>query len=159
MTDAYGSLHFSAFFQPVSCWFWCHLTTCCEDKEIEWRLLNVNHSLVILILLLFIMVLVDLWKGLIRIRLWGRMCVPYVKECFLTAIPQSFRRNIQPCIVSSIDFSFKIIFIDWQKCGFYVSIYTDLIICASESLTELCLIELWPPSLHLRPWSTELVSS
>ena len=26
--------------------FWCHPSTCCEDKGIEWRLLDVNHFLV-----------------------------------------------------------------------------------------------------------------
>ena len=45
------------------------------------------------------------------------MCDPYVKEHFLTAIPQSSRTDIQPCIVSSVDFSFKIVLVDWQKCG------------------------------------------
>jgi len=41
------------------------------------------------------------------------MCDPYVKESFLTAIriPQSSRRDIQPCIVSSVDFSLIVIFI------------------------------------------------
>ena len=34
--------------------FWCHLTTC-KDKGIEWRLLNVNHSLVVLIPLFFML--------------------------------------------------------------------------------------------------------
>jgi len=76
------------------------------------------------------------------------MCDPYVKESFLTAIPQSSRGDVQPCIVSSVDFSFKVVFVDWHKCGFGLNISTDLshyneiIICASESLTELCLIEL-----------------
>jgi len=41
------------------------------------------------------------------------MCDPYVNESFLTAIPQSSRRDIQPCIVSSVDISLIIIFIDW----------------------------------------------
>jgi len=72
------------------------------------------------------------------------MCDPYVKEHFLTTIPQSSRRDIQPGIVSSADFSFKIIFIDWQRCGFGLSEYllqTFPIICASESLTQLCFIK------------------
>jgi len=34
------------------------------------------------------------------------MCDPYVKESFLTAIPQSSGGDIQPCIVSSVDFLF-----------------------------------------------------
>jgi len=50
------------------------------------------------------------------------MCDPYVKECFRIAIMHSFRRNIQPCVVNSIDVSFKIIFIDWQSCEFYLEI-------------------------------------
>jgi len=41
------------------------------------------------------------------------MCDPYVKQSFLTAIPQSSRRDIQPYIVRSVDFSFKAIFMDW----------------------------------------------
>jgi len=41
------------------------------------------------------------------------MCDPYVKESFLTAIPQSSRRDIQPYIVSSVDFFFIVILIDW----------------------------------------------
>ena len=99
------SAFFSNFFCHVdSVAFWCHPSSCCENKGIEWRLLYVNHSLVVLILLLFFMLLVDLCQGLPRIRLWGRMCDPYVKERFLTAIPQSSRRDIQPCIVSSVDF-------------------------------------------------------
>jgi len=46
---------FQLFFLPVLCWpcnpvaFWCHPSSCCEDKEIEWRLLYVNHSFVVLI--------------------------------------------------------------------------------------------------------------
>ena len=92
---------FSYFFcQPFvySVAFWCHPSSCCEDKGIEWRLLCVNHSLIVFILLLFFMLLVDLCQGLPRIWLWGRMCDPYVKESFLTAIPQSSCRDIQPCI-------------------------------------------------------------
>jgi len=51
---------------------------------------------------------------------------PYVKEGFLTAIPQSPRRDIQPCIVSNVNFSFIVIFIDWQKRGLGLNIPTDL---------------------------------
>jgi len=54
------------------------------------------------------------------------MCDPHVKESFLTAIPQSSRRDIQPYIVSSSDFSVIVIFVDWQKCGFGLNIPTDL---------------------------------
>ena len=93
--------------------FWCHPSSCCEDKGIEWRLLFINHSLVVFILLLLFMLLVDLCQGLPRMWLWRRMCDPYVIESFLTAIPQWSRRNIQPCIVSSVDFSLIVIFIDW----------------------------------------------
>jgi len=96
--------------------FWCHPSTCCEDKGIEWRLFYVNNTLVVLILLFF-MLLGDLCQGLPRIGLWGS-----VKESFLTAIPESSRRDFQPCIVSSVDFSFIVIFIDWQMCGFGLNI-------------------------------------
>jgi len=41
------------------------------------------------------------------------MCDPCVKESFVTAIPQSSRRDIQPCIVNSVDFSLIVIFSDW----------------------------------------------
>jgi len=93
--------------------FWCHPSSCCEDKGIEWRLLYVNHSLVVFILLILFMLLVDLRQGLPGIWLWGRMCDPYVKESFLTALPQSSHTDIQPCIVSSVDFSLIVIFSDW----------------------------------------------
>jgi len=69
------------------------------------------------------------------------MCDPYVEKCFLTAIPQSFRRNFKPCIVRCIDLSFKFIFIDWQKGGFYLNISTDLSLSVPQSFTELCLVE------------------
>jgi len=49
---------------------------------------------------------------------------PYIKERFLTAIPQSSHRDIEPCIVSSMDFCFSVVFIDWQKCGFGLNIST-----------------------------------
>jgi len=92
--------------------FCCHPSSCCEDKGFEWRLFYVNHSLVVFILFLF-MLLVDLCHRLPGIWLWGRMCDPYVSESFLTAIPPSSCRDIQPCIVSSVDFSLIAIFIDW----------------------------------------------
>jgi len=149
---------FQLVFQAVFCWTWairCHPSTHCDDKGIEWRLPKVKNTLIVLSLLFFLMLLVDLRKGLIRIRVWGMMCHPYVEKCFLTTIPQSSRRNVQSYIVSSIDFSFKMTFIDWQKCGFYLNIPADLFHWwASESLTELCLIKVQPPSLHLRLRST-----
>jgi len=59
MTDAYGSLRFSAIFSASLLFtllhFWCHPSSCCEDKGIEWRLPYVIHSLVVFILLLFMM--------------------------------------------------------------------------------------------------------
>jgi len=59
------------------------------------------------------------------------MCDPYVKESFLTATPQSCRRDIEPCIVSSVDFSFIVIFVDWQKCGFSLNVSINLsTVCA-----------------------------
>ena len=104
--------YFLCQFFVYSVAFWCHPSSCCKDKGIEWRLLYVNHSLVVFILFLF-MLLVDLCQGLPWIWLWGRMCDPYVKESFLTAIPQSSCRDIQPCIVSSVNFYLIVIFIDW----------------------------------------------
>jgi len=68
------------------------------------------------------------------------MCDPCVEEHFLTAIPQSSRRNIQPCVIRCIDFEKKFIFIDWHKCGLHLNISTDLS-HSSESITELCFIE------------------
>ena len=58
--------------------FWCYPTTCCGDKGFEWRVVNVNHSVVVLIFLFFLILLVDLQKGLNRLQ--GRMCDPYVKK-------------------------------------------------------------------------------
>jgi len=52
---------------------------------------------------------------------------PYVKEGFLTAIPQSPRRDIQPCIVSNVNFSFIVIFIDCRSVGW---VWTSLQISA-----------------------------
>jgi len=34
--------------------------------------------------------------------------------------------DVQPCIVSSVDFSFVVIFVDWQKCGLRLNISTNL---------------------------------
>ena len=116
---------FQLFFQPVFCWPWWILV---PAPLVKTRGLNKDFSMSVtlwLCLSFFSMLLVDLLKGLFGIRLWGRMCDPYVKKCFLIAISQSSRRNIQPCIVSSVDVSFKIIFIDWQKCGFYLNIFQD----------------------------------
>ena len=90
-----------------------HHTILNEQSFQKWINSQLNHSLVVFILLLLFMLLVDLCQGLPRMWLRGRMCDPYVKESFLTAIPQSSRRDIQPCIVSSVDFSLIIIFIDW----------------------------------------------
>jgi len=47
MTDAYDSLRFSAIFSAsllLTVAFWCHPSSCCEDKGIEWKLIYVNHS-------------------------------------------------------------------------------------------------------------------
>jgi len=69
------------------------------------------------------------------------MLDPYVKENFFTAIPQSSHRDIQPCVGSSVDFSFKVVFVDWQKCGFGVNISTDLSHYLYLRVTEICLTE------------------
>ena len=130
MTCACGSLHLSAIFQPVLCWLWCILV---PSHHLLWRLRDWMKSSQCQSLFgctyafsLFHVVGKSL-LGLPRIRLlWGRMCDPYVKESFLTTIPQSCRRDIQPCIVSSVHFAFKIVFVDWQKCGFDLNISIDL---------------------------------
>jgi len=49
--------------------------------------LGLNEDFSMSITLFLFMLLVDLWNGLIRIRLWDRMCDPFVKEWFLTSIP------------------------------------------------------------------------
>jgi len=66
------------------------------------------------------------------------MCDSYAEEGFLTAIPQSSDRDMQRCIVNSVDFSLKIVFVDWQKCGFSLNISTDLshYLCLSHWLTS-----------------------
>jgi len=49
MTDAYGSLHFSASLLLILLHSGAALpSTCCEDKGIERRLLKVNLCLVVL---------------------------------------------------------------------------------------------------------------
>jgi len=157
---AFFSYFFSQYF-VYSVAFWCHPSNCYEDKGIKWRLLYFNHSLVVFLFLLLFMLLVDLCQGLPRIRLWGRMCDPYVKESFLTAIPQSSRRDIQPCIVSSLDFSLIVIFIDWQKCGFGLNIPLSLSVpkslsvsCASLKCSHLvCIWGCDPQSLSLHKHS------
>jgi len=60
------------------------------------------------------------------------------KNIFSQLFHSPLALSIQPYIVSSIDFSFKILFIDWQKCGFwfYLNISKDLslYLCLSLSL-------------------------
>ena len=117
--------------------FWCNPSTC-EDKGIEWRLLYFNHSLVVLILDFFFILLVDLCQGLPRIWLWGRMCDPYVKESFLTAIPQSSCIDIQPCIVSNVDFfyiHFRYLAEVWIQCE---HTYRPLSLSVLQSLSLSC---------------------
>jgi len=62
----------------------------------------------------------------------------YVEESFLTGIPESSCRDNQPCIVSNVDFSFKVIFVDWEKCGFGLSISTDFSLSVPQSLSLSC---------------------
>jgi len=141
--------YFSPCFLLVFCWLCCILVPfldlfCCKYKGIEWRLLNYQSlfGYTLLILLFFFMFLVDLCYGLSRIWLWGRMCNSYVKESFLAAIPQFSCWGIQPCIVSSVDFSFIVILLIGKSVGSVcTSLQTSFIICTSESLTELCLIK------------------
>jgi len=54
------------------------------------------------------------------------MCDLSVKESFITAMPQLSHRDIQPWIVSSVDFYFKTIFVVWQMYGFALNISIDL---------------------------------
>jgi len=65
------------------------------------------------------------------------MSDPHDKESFLTVIPQSSRRDIQPCIVSSVDYSVIVVFVDWQKSRLSLNISTDLshYLCLSLSLS------------------------
>ena len=93
---AFFSYFFCQFFVYSSvALFWCHPSSCCEDKG-----LNEDFSIMSITLWLYLssfsclMFLVDLCQGVPRIWLWGRICDPYVKESFLTAIPQSSRRDI-----------------------------------------------------------------
>ena len=67
------------------------------------------------------------------------MCHPYVKESFLIAVPQSCHRDIQPCIVSSVDFSF-------QKSCLYLFAF---LFCASETVVTLEKLYSW--------WATDPV--
>jgi len=99
------------------------------------------------------MLLVEQQKELIRIRLWGMTCDPYVENCFLIAIKQSSCRNVQPYIVCSIEFSFKIIFVDWQFSvgSIWKSPQTSLIIWTSASHWVVS-YQKWTPSLHTRLW-------
>jgi len=92
------------FFLPVFCWLLLHSGTIrplVVKKRIEWRLSG-YHSLVVLIL--FFMLLVDHCQRFPRIGLWvwGRMCDPYVKVSFLTAIPQSSHRDISNLTLSVV---------------------------------------------------------
>jgi len=72
--------------------FWCHPMTC--ENKMEWRLFDVNYSLVVLILLAFFMLLVDLSREFLE---YGCEvgCVILMKDCLLTAIPETSGRNIQ----------------------------------------------------------------
>ena len=85
------------------------LHSCAIPPVVKTRGLNEDFSMSITVWLYLsfscstwkhdnMMLLVDLCQGLPGIWLWGRMCCPYVKESFLTAIPQSSRRDIQPCL-------------------------------------------------------------
>jgi len=72
------------------------------------------------------------------------MCDPYVKESFLTAISQASCRDILPCIVSIVDFSFKGFSLIGNLAEVWVCSEHSYrpFLCASESFTELCLIEM-----------------
>ena len=118
MTDAYDSLRFSAIFSASLLFTLLHSGAIPPVivKTRDWMKtsLYVSHSLIVFILFLLFMLLVDLCQGLPRIWLWGRMCDPYVKEVFsqLFHSPLAEISNL-PCIVSSVDFSLIVIFIDW----------------------------------------------
>ena len=86
MTEVHVALMFFRYFFSQSfvddlVAFWCHPSTCCKDQGVEQRLLNANHSLVVLNILFF-MLLLDLQKGLVRIRLWGRGWVTVRQKSF-----------------------------------------------------------------------------
>jgi len=105
VTDAYGSLCFSAIFSASLLLSLLHSGAI--PPLVKTRGLNEDFSMSItlwLYFLLFFMLLVDLCQGLPRIGLWGRMCDPYVKESFLTAIPQSSRRYINLALSAVLTF-------------------------------------------------------
>ena len=80
-----GSLRFSAIFsatEPVFCWLWCisgATPTSCKTRRLNEDSVsmlnnNVNHSLVVLILLFFMLLVgLDPRKGLTRIRLYSEV--------------------------------------------------------------------------------------
>ena len=82
----------------------------------------------------------------------------FCPESILTAIPQSSRRDIQPCIVSSVDISFIVLFVDWQKCGFSLNIPADLSHYLCLRVSHWVVPHWKSPSLHMRLWSTDFVS-
>jgi len=123
MTDAYGSLCCVAIFSAS-------LLLTLEPSHhllLKTKGLNEDFSISItlwLYLSFFHVVgrpLLGTYQNENKTVRYCRMCDPYVKECFLTGIPQSCRRDIQPCIFSNVNLSFKIVFVDglcWQKLHF-----------------------------------------
>ena len=146
---------FSYFFSQSFCWPWSVPSLhCCEDKGIEWRLLNINHSLVVgylfIIFLFLFMLLVDLWnwKGFILIRLCKVGCVILMSKNvslrYFTMLLQKYTTFLV-LIVRCIDFFFICVFTEWlTKCGFYLNISTDL-----SRLNYLCLKSLSPSCASL----------
>jgi len=65
----------------------------------------------------------------------------YVKVCFLTSVPKPSNLALLPLL------HFKLIGQDWEKCGFYLKILTDL----SHNLHLMnCVSVIYSPSLHMR---------
>jgi len=74
MVEVYGALSFSTIFS-VSLLFTfppygqSGVTSCCEYQKIERCLFNISDCLVVSVFLVFLMMLVSLCKGHVRIRL------------------------------------------------------------------------------------------
>ena len=140
ITGAYGSLRFSAIFSASPLFILVpshHLLW----RQGDWMDTSQCQSLFgCTYLSLFHVVGRSVW-GIY----WNKTEVGYVILMSKNIFSQLFhspRRNIQPCIVTCIAFSFEIVFVDWQKCGFCLNISTELSHDLCLRVLDLCLIEL-----------------
>ena len=113
-------------FQLVFCWPWCILVLSFQLlwRQGDWMKTFQCQSPFVCSYVLFFHVLGRSANGLIRIRLWGGTCDPYAKELF-SQLFHSLLTEISNLALSDI-LTLKFIFINWQKCGFYLDIFTDL---------------------------------